>query len=109
MDAHGGWIATARDLVRLLTAVDGFPSRPDILSAATIQTMTTPSANNINYAKGWQVNSAGNWWHGGSLHGSYSWMVRTNGQVYLGGDHEQTHRMLPVFRMPWLILVLGVA
>ncbi|HEX6127108.1 MAG TPA: serine hydrolase domain-containing protein, partial [Pyrinomonadaceae bacterium] len=29
MDAHGGWIATARDLVRLLTAVDGFPSRPD--------------------------------------------------------------------------------
>ena len=32
MDAHGGWIATARDLVRLLTAVDGFPSRPDILS-----------------------------------------------------------------------------
>ncbi|HEX8198774.1 MAG TPA: serine hydrolase domain-containing protein, partial [Pyrinomonadaceae bacterium] len=24
MDAHGGWIATARDLVRFLTAVDGF-------------------------------------------------------------------------------------
>jgi CubicO group peptidase (beta-lactamase class C family) len=81
MDAHGGWIATSRDLVRLLTAVDNFPSRPDILSAATIQTMTTPSANNINYAKGWQVNSAGFWWHGGSLPGSYSWMVRTNGQL----------------------------
>jgi CubicO group peptidase (beta-lactamase class C family) len=25
MDAHGGWIATSRDFVRLLTAVDGFP------------------------------------------------------------------------------------
>lgn len=80
MDAHGGWIATARDLVRLLTAVDGFPSRPDILSAGTIQTMTTPSATNPGYAKGWSVNSAGTWSHGGSLDGAYSWMVRTSTQ-----------------------------
>ncbi|HEY8560353.1 MAG TPA: serine hydrolase [Pyrinomonadaceae bacterium] len=83
MDAHGGWIATSRDLVRLLTAVDAFPSRPDILSASTIQTMTTPFLNNYNfaYAKGWQVNSSGTWWHGGSLDGTYGEMVRTNGQV----------------------------
>jgi CubicO group peptidase (beta-lactamase class C family) len=82
MDAHGGWIATARDLVRLLTAVDGFPSRPDILSASTIQTMVTPSATNPGYAKGWIVNSAGTWWHGGSLFGTQSVMVRTfNGQL----------------------------
>jgi CubicO group peptidase (beta-lactamase class C family) len=77
---YGGWIATARDLVRLLTAVDGFPSRPDILSPTTIQTMTTPSATNPGYAKGWSVNSNGTWWHGGSLDGSYSWMVKTDGQ-----------------------------
>src|SRR5688572_16858223 len=80
MDAHGGWIASARDLVRLLTAVDAFPSRPDILSASTIQIMTTPSATNPGYAKGWSVNPAGTWWHGGSLPGTYSWMVRTNSQ-----------------------------
>jgi CubicO group peptidase (beta-lactamase class C family) len=81
MDASGGWIATARDLVRLLTAVDGFPSRPDILSATTIQTMTTPGANSINYAKGWIVNSSsGTWQHGGSLDGTSSLMVRTNDQ-----------------------------
>ena len=80
MDAHGGWIATARDLVRLLTAVDAFPSRPDILSPNTIQNMTTPSATNPGYAKGWSVNPAGTWWHGGSLDGSYSWMVRTSSQ-----------------------------
>ena len=82
MDAHGGWIATARDLVRLLTAVDNFPSRPDILATSTIQTMTTPFLNNYSfaYAKGWGVNSAGTWWHGGSLDGSYGEMVRTNGQ-----------------------------
>jgi CubicO group peptidase (beta-lactamase class C family) len=80
MDAHGGWIATARDLVRLMTAVDGFPTRPDILSASTIQNMTTPSANNPGYAKGWSVTSQGTWFHGGSLDGSYSWIVRTNAQ-----------------------------
>jgi CubicO group peptidase (beta-lactamase class C family) len=81
MDAHGGWIATSRDLLRLLTAVDAFPSRPDILSATTIQTMTTPSANNINYAKGWGVNSAKSWWHNGALWGTASIMVRTNSQL----------------------------
>jgi CubicO group peptidase (beta-lactamase class C family) len=81
MDAHGGWIATARDLVRLLTAVDGFSSRPDILSPTTIQTMTTPSAVSIGYAKGWIVNPLGTWFHGGSLDGTSSEMVRTNGQV----------------------------
>ncbi len=81
MDASGAWIATSRDLVRLLTGVDGFPSRPDILSPTSIQTMTTPSANNINYAKGWQIYpSSNNWGHGGALGGTYSFMVRTNDQ-----------------------------
>ncbi|HVF71634.1 MAG TPA: serine hydrolase domain-containing protein [Chthoniobacterales bacterium] len=81
MDAHGGWIATPRDLLRLFAAFDGFPSRPDILSAPSLQTMTTPSANQASYAKGIQVNSAGFWWHAGALFGSYSWMVRNNNQV----------------------------
>jgi hypothetical protein len=80
MDAHGGWIATSRDLLRLLTAVDGFPSRPDILSPTTLHTMTTPSATNSNYAKGWEVNFSNHWWHTGALHGSASIMVRTNSQ-----------------------------
>jgi len=80
MDAHGGWIATARDLVRLLTAVDGFPTRPDILTPSTIQTMTTPSATNNGYAKGWIVNSSGTWRHNGFLAGTSAEMVRTNGE-----------------------------
>ncbi|MDP5170119.1 MAG: serine hydrolase [Bacteroidia bacterium] len=78
MDAHGGWIATARDLVRLLTAVDGFSTRPDILSASTIATMSTASANQQYYAKGWSVNGANHWWHTGALDGTASIFVRTN-------------------------------
>ncbi len=81
MDANGGWIATPRDLVRLATAVDGFPSRPDILSPSTIQTMTTPSATNPGYAKGWQANSStGLWRHGGLVAGASGEMVRTGTQ-----------------------------
>jgi CubicO group peptidase (beta-lactamase class C family) len=81
MDAHGGWIATSRDLVRLLTAVDGFSSRPDILSAATIQNMTTPAATSPGYARGWMVNSSSGFWgHNGLLLGTSGEMVRTNSQ-----------------------------
>ena len=80
MDAHGGWISTARDLTRLLAAVDGFATKPDILSAASIVTMTTPSPNNAYYALGWAVNPSNNWWHMGSLDGSASFFARTSGQ-----------------------------
>lgn len=78
MSAHGGWIASARDLVRLLVAVDNFPTKPDILQSSTINNMVTPSANNANYAKGWGVNSFNNWWHTGALDGTATVIVRTN-------------------------------
>lgn len=80
MDAHGGWIASSRDLVNLLVAVDGFSSKPDILSASTITSMTTPSANNNYYAKGWSVNPSNNWWHNGALPGTATFFARTNSQ-----------------------------
>ena len=106
MDAHGGWIATSRDLVRLLTAVDAFPSRPDILSAATIQNMTTPSATNFGYAKGWGINSTQQTWgHGGSLDGSYSEMLRTNTQynwaVILNKRTNVTGFQAAVYNLGW--------
>lgn len=83
MDAHGGWIASARDLVRLLVAVDGFQSKPDLINALSISNMTTPSAHNNFYAQGWSVNSAGNWWHTGALDGTASIWARTmNGYTW---------------------------
>lgn len=91
MDAHGGWIASTRDMVRLILAVDGFPTVPDILNSSTINVMTTPSSNNQYYAKGWFVNASNNWWHGGSLsgtatfaariHNGYTWAVFLNKKV----------------------------
>lgn len=78
MHAHGGWLFSARDLVRLTLAVDGRPSRPDVLTAATIDTMVTSDEPNRRYAKGWLVNKdRSTWWHTGSLDGTASCVVRT--------------------------------
>ena len=78
MDSHGGWIATPSDLVNFAMRVDGFSYTPNILEPATIETITTATSANPNYAKGWAVNTAGNWWHSGSLPGTISIMVRTS-------------------------------
>lgn len=96
MDAHGGWIASPTDMMRLLVHVDGFASKKDMLSSNAIDEMTkVPSlAVNSYYASGWAVNNADNWWHNGSLPGTntiwvrtasgYNWAVLTNSRV--GGN-----------------------
>ncbi|HVP90308.1 MAG TPA: serine hydrolase domain-containing protein [Terriglobales bacterium] len=87
MDAHGGWIASAVDLVRFVTAVDGLATRPDVVQASTIALMTArPSlpdwaSSDWYYALGWQVRPIGtgaNWWHTGSLPGTVTIMVRAH-------------------------------
>lgn len=69
MDSHGGWIATAGDLVRFASQL------PKLLKPDSIRTMTT--AMNASYARGWNVNKVPNWWHGGSLPGTSTIMVHT--------------------------------
>jgi len=87
MSAHGGWLFSARDLVRLALAADGFATRPDLLSAATLNTMTQPSDATPRYAKGWMLDGS-TWWHSGLLDGTaslvtctaagYTWAVLLN-------------------------------
>ncbi len=87
MDSHGAWVSSTIDYLRFLGAVDGRADRPDLLSAATLQTMTArPSAANATwtgsaywYAMGWLVrpsNGDANWWHNGSLPGTSTLVVR---------------------------------
>lgn len=82
MDAHGRWIASCEDLVKLMCAVDRYNPRPDIFTHATIDTMIKPSATNANYALGWNVNSNNNWWHLGSIPGTTAEIIRNgNSQI----------------------------
>jgi hypothetical protein len=85
MDSHGGWLASAADLLRFLLVVDGRAAKPDVLQPATVALMTArpPLAEYDGaaayYAFGWQVLPVGgdaNWWHTGSLPGTSAIMVR---------------------------------
>jgi hypothetical protein len=78
MDSHGGWLANPADLVRFATHVDGFTTTPNILKPETIKKMTTHCDVDANYARGWQVNSLGNWWHNGSFPGTTTILFRTS-------------------------------
>lgn len=77
MDSHGGWLATAADLVRFALHVDGKSAARSILKPESLRQMTTGTAANAGYAKGWAVNKVSNWWHAGSLPGTATLMVRT--------------------------------
>lgn len=84
MDSHGGWIATANDLALFLAClfspVDQEGSTA-ILSADSLQLLTTGSVVNPNYACGLAVNREGNAWHTGSLPGTTSLMVHTHSKL----------------------------
>jgi CubicO group peptidase (beta-lactamase class C family) len=71
----GAWIATTPDLMRLLLAVDGFDSRPDILNNESIRFMT--DGNNGFAPVGWKATVMdGTWWRTGSFPGSAGMMKR---------------------------------
>lgn len=76
MDSHGGWVATAIDLLRFLRKVDGFTPPADLLTAANVTRMTTGCTANPNVALGWGVDGAGNWNHNGALPGTLSVLKR---------------------------------
>jgi CubicO group peptidase (beta-lactamase class C family) len=86
MDSHGGWIASAVDLVKFANAIDGRRGTP-LLSKASIRELTSrPAAPMVQdtpayYGLGWNIRPTGkdaNWWHTGSLPGTSTLLVRTH-------------------------------
>jgi len=90
MDSHGGWIASAVDLVRFASAMDR-PQKSRLLKAVSIKEMiAAPPApvsresdgrpSDVYYGLGWSVRqvSKGRWnlWHTGSLAGTSTLLVR---------------------------------
>ncbi len=98
LDSAGGWLAAPLEIVRFATHVDGFPSDRNILKPETIRVMTTGSAANPRYAKGWEVNEQGRWWHIGDLPGSSSVLLRTPAG-YCAAAFMNTRRMKPDIRL----------
>jgi CubicO group peptidase (beta-lactamase class C family) len=91
----GAWLATAPDLLRLMLAVDGLPSKPDILSEESVRFMTD---NENGFAPvGWKTTVYnGTWWRTGSFPGSagmikrqsdgYGWVVLLNSSAWNGPE-----------------------
>ncbi|MGQ8335369.1 serine hydrolase domain-containing protein [Sunxiuqinia sp. A32] len=77
LSAAGGWICSSVELARLLVLVDGHPFVRDILSDASIETMTDNT-----YAKGplgWRFASGtGIWTRTGSMAGTSAMIKRQN-------------------------------
>jgi CubicO group peptidase (beta-lactamase class C family) len=85
MDSHGGWIASAVDIVRFAASIDGARA-PAFLGAAMVQQMSgRPPAplwvgSDYWYGLGWLVREPEpgqfTWWHTGSLPGTMTIVVR---------------------------------
>jgi len=77
MDAHGGWIATPIDLLRMMARVDGFTNKVDILSPTDETSMDTGSTANAGYGLGWIIESTDRA-HNGAMDGCMGFLVRRN-------------------------------
>jgi len=106
MDAHGGWLASAIDLVRFCSSFDS-PGDGALLDAAHARIMfQRPAGENpkepVFYACGWQVRQVGggrfNAWHTGLLDGTSTIMVRrhdgTDWAVLFNTDRSQDGQVL---------------
>lgn len=86
MDAHGGWVGSAVELVRFCQTVDGYKSVADTLSRKSVDLMATPTRLYNGYGRGWTLNPRHrNRWHTGSLPGTTSILVRVQGDVCFAG------------------------
>ncbi len=84
LDSHGGWIASAVDLLKFSNAVDGFGNRPSLLTKATIDAMAQvpPGIAGAHSYNGWGSDADGNWSHGGALTtGTASYLYRGADQI----------------------------
>jgi len=96
MDAQGGWIASAIDLMRFVTAVDGRSPPSDVLRPKTIRFMVSRPAlpdwkdSSYYYGMGWNVRPVrgdANWWHQGNFIGTCcTILVRTHHPGLLPGS-----------------------
>jgi len=101
----GGWVASAPELIKFLTAIDGFNEQPDILSKASIAMMSDPSIAGKGLY-GWRGSDKyGTWWRTGYLTGSsalivrqpdgVNWVILTNTSTYKDSKiHRYTSRMM---------------
>lgn len=90
----GGWVASAADLARLVSAIDGDPGVNDILSEGSIRALTQYDEKE-NVSRGWaRIDRDGKWVRTGTLNSTRAlveytpdgqcWVMITNSGVWNG-------------------------
>lgn len=104
LSGAGGWVASPTELLRFVAAIDGNPSRPDILKRATVRKMTAEVKGALPI--GWMhTKGDGTWSRTGTMAGTnallrkqsngYVWVFVTNTSSWKGSRfHNQIGTML---------------
>jgi CubicO group peptidase (beta-lactamase class C family) len=105
LGAAGGWISSPAGLLRLVTAIDGFETKPDMLKPESIRIMTSKKESD-GQVIGWKgSDSYGTWWRTGTLTGmsvlvvrqknGINWIIAMNSTtVKKSHIHSETFRMM---------------
>jgi CubicO group peptidase (beta-lactamase class C family) len=105
LGAAGGWISSPAGLVRLVTAIDGFPTKPDFLNPESIEIMTSGGQSGQDLF-GWKgADGYGTWWRTGTLTGmsvlvarqknGVNWIIAMNSTtVKKSHIHRESYRMM---------------
>jgi hypothetical protein len=99
LGAAGGWIASAPELAKLMTVLDGFDWQKDLLKSETLEMMVNPEI--ADYGPfGWRgKDQYGTWWRTGYLNGSTAMMVRQkNGLNWVILMNTSTYRQSRIQR-----------
>jgi len=81
LGAAGGWIGSPIEVLKLIAAVDGRTSSPDILEPETISLMTNRGRSGRGMF-GWKGSDGyGTWWRTGTLTGNAALVVRQNNDI----------------------------
>lgn len=100
----GGWCASASDLARLVAATDKYPHVRNILSNASIDTLTA-FAKDDKVSRGWsEIDSSGKWRRTGTLSSTHTlverfpngecWVLITNSGVWTGPSFSRSMSQL---------------
>ena len=104
LSGAGGWVASPTELLRFVSAIDGDPTRKDILKPSTVRRMTKEVKGELPI--GWMhANSDGTWSRTGSMAGTsallrkqsngYTWVFVTNTSSWKGSRfHSHISTML---------------
>ena len=81
MDAHGGWVTSPMDLVKMSVHADGYAYPADLINASSRTQLLNGTAANSGYGLGWFSDGSGQG-HNGAMRGTIGFLWQQNAGDY---------------------------